>query len=545
MTFFFFVVGLEARREFDLGELRDRTRITLPVLAGLGGLAVPVLIFVALNAGDGSARHAWAIAMSTDTAFALGVLALVGPKLSNRLRAFMVTVLVVDDLVSLAVITTVYSETIKVVPLMIAVAVFALTLVLRATVNPRARFYFVIGVVIWVALHQSGVDPLIIGLAMGLLTWARPVGRPELEQATELFRLFREQPTPELARTASASLTRTVSPNERLQLLYHPWSSYVIVPLFALANAGIPVTSTLLSHAFSSSLTLGIVIGYVVGKPLGLLGASWLATRRRLALPVGWGALGGGAAAAGIGFTVSLLIADRALSGQALDEAKLGVICSAVLGTLGSAAVFRALRLLPEPLQLRAFVGPAEAVVDLSVPVDPGRDHLRGPVDAPVTLVEYGDFECPYCGQAEPIVRELLATFGDDLRYVWRHLPLTDVHTHAQLAAEGAEAAASQDAFWEMYDVLLHNQEALRFRDLVRYADQLGLDVDRFIDDMNTHVGRDHIAEDVESADLSGVSGTPTFFVNGRRHYGAYDVDTLSRAVHAARNRAVARPAAA
>src|SRR5207302_5582166 len=165
------------------------------------------------------------------------------------------------------------------------------------------------------------------------------------------------------------------------------------------------------------------------------------------------------------------------------------------------------------------------------------RDHIRGPEDAPVTIVEYGDFECPYCGQAEPAVRELLADFGD-VRYVWRHLPLNDVQPHAQLAAEAAEAAAEQGAFWEMHDLLLGHQDALTSRDLVRYAEELGLDVERFRDFLRRQEGAARIAEDVDSADLSGVSGTPTFFVNGRRHYGAYDIHTLTKAVRTARARA-------
>jgi protein-disulfide isomerase len=169
--------------------------------------------------------------------------------------------------------------------------------------------------------------------------------------------------------------------------------------------------------------------------------------------------------------------------------------------------------------------------------VDRERDHIRGPEDAPVTLLEYGDFECPYCGQAEPIIRELLADFGD-LRYVWRHLPLQDVHPHAQLAAEAAEAAHAQGRFWDMYDWLLAHQEELTLRDLLRHAETLGLDVDRFREHLRKRKGADRVAEDVESADMSGVSGTPTFFINGRRHYGAYDAATLSSAVRAARARA-------
>jgi len=169
--------------------------------------------------------------------------------------------------------------------------------------------------------------------------------------------------------------------------------------------------------------------------------------------------------------------------------------------------------------------------------VDDERDHVRGPADAPVTLVEYGDFECPFCGQAETVIRALLTDFGD-LRYVWRQLPLNDVHPHAQIAAEATEAAAEQGAFWEMHDLLFDHQDALRPSDLVGYAAQLGLDTERFAEDLHRHAGAARVAEDVDGADLSTVSGTPTFFVNGRRHYGAYDIGTLSAAVRAARARA-------
>jgi protein-disulfide isomerase len=151
--------------------------------------------------------------------------------------------------------------------------------------------------------------------------------------------------------------------------------------------------------------------------------------------------------------------------------------------------------------------------------------------------VEYGDFECPYCGQAEPVVRALLANFGD-LRYVWRHLPLTDVHPNAALSAEASEAADRQGAFWPMHDLLLQHQQELLPVHLLRYAAELGLDVDRFREDLRRHVGADRVAEDVDSAGSSRVAGTPTFFVNGRRQYGAYDIDTLTAAVKTAKAQA-------
>jgi protein-disulfide isomerase len=195
-------------------------------------------------------------------------------------------------------------------------------------------------------------------------------------------------------------------------------------------------------------------------------------------------------------------------------------------------------RRLPGELRARQIAGTAEDILDLSEDVDPEIDHIRGPEDAPVTLVEYGDFECPYCGQAEQSIRQLLTSHGDDVRYVWRHLPLNDVHASAQIGAEAAEAAGAQGRFWEMYDLLLSHQGQLELDDLAGYAEQIGLDVPRFLDELRR---RDHvprISRDVSSADESGVSGTPTFFINGRRHYGAYDVATLSDAVRSARARA-------
>jgi Na+/H+ antiporter NhaA len=538
MAVFFFVVGLEARREFDLGDLRDRHRVPLPALAAVGGMTVPIAIYLAFNAGHTSV-DGWGAAMSTDTAFALAVLALVGPRLSNRLRAFMVTVVVVDDLVALLVIAFAYTSHLEVIALLVAFGFFAVMFGLRLMGEKRGTPYAALGVATWVAMHESGVDPVIVGLAMGLLTYAYPAAREDLERASSLFRDFREQPTPELARTASVGLELAISPNERLQQRFHPWSSYVIVPLFALANAGIAINGDFIRRAFASPITLGIIFAYVVGKPVGILAGSWLTVRvgrGRVRPPVGWGALTGGGAAAGIGFTISLLIANRAFTGDSLEEAKLGVLSAALGATVLSAAIFRLINLLPVERRLRALLGASEDIIDLSEPVDEEHDHIRGPEDAPVTLVEYGDFECPYCGQAEPIVRELLAGRGD-VRYVWRHLPLTDVHPHAEVAAEAAEAAGAQDKFWEMHDRLLQNQGALRPRDLLDHAEALGLDVERFREDLRRQTFAGRVARDVESAELSGVSGTPTFFVNGRRHYGAYDVDSLTAAVKAARAR--------
>ncbi|MCP2165799.1 Na+/H+ antiporter NhaA [Goodfellowiella coeruleoviolacea] len=543
MTLFFFVVGLEARREFDMGELRERRRVTLPLLAGISGMLVPVLVYLAVNRGHPSA-HGWGVAMSTDTAFALGLLTLVGSRFPQRLRAFILTVAVVDDFVALAVIAIVYSGHVALPALLVALAVFAATLLARAGGVRYGPVYAVLGVAAWVALAESGVDPIVIGLAMGLLTYAYPAARGDLERASDLFVSFREQPTPELERLARLGLTSAISPNERLQKLFHPWTSYVIVPLFALANAGIAINPDLLARAASSPITLGVLFSYLLGKPIGIIGASWLASRvsrGRVRPPVGWAAVTAGGTIAGIGFTVSLLIATLAFQGEQLDEAKIGILAAVLCACLATGVVALVTALLPPRLRTRALLGTSESVIDLAAPVDPERDHVRGPLDAPITLVEYGDFECPYCGQGEQVVRDLLADFGD-VRYVWRHLPLNDVHPAAQLAAEAAEAAAEQGAFWAMHDHLFDHQDKLGMADLIRHAEHLGLDVERFRRSLRLRTGAARIAEDVDSADLSGVSGTPTFFINGRRHHGAYDIAALSSAVRVARARATIHP---
>ncbi|MEA2419810.1 MAG: hypothetical protein QOE60_2016, partial [Thermoleophilaceae bacterium] len=437
------------------------------------------------------------------------------------------------------------TEDVSLTPLLVAIGLFGVLVALRFIPVPwRRQTAAVLGVGVWAALYKSGIDPVIAGLAVGLVTSAYPPERSQLERVTELTRSFREQPTPELARTAQLSVASAISPNERLQYRLHPWTSFVIVPLFALANAGIHIDGDLVSSAVTSPITLGIFFGYVAGKPLGIMTACWVASRPRfggMQLALSWPIIAGGAAVAGIGFTVSILISSIAFQGQQLAEAKLGVLAAAVVAPVIAWVVFRVTRRLPTSVRERQLAGTRDDLLDLADDVDPERDHVRGPEDAPVTLLEYGDYECPYCGQAEVAIRELLDSFGDDLRYVWRHLPLNDVHAYAQMASEAAEAAAEQGEFWRMHDVLLEHQGDLTPADLTRYANDLGLDLDRFWGDLQHREQAARVAQDVASADASGVAGTPTFFINGRRHQGAYDVNTLTQQVRAARTRARAR----
>ncbi|MET9109621.1 Na+/H+ antiporter NhaA [Streptomyces zhihengii] len=540
MSLFFFIVGLEARREFDMGELRDRRWVLLSAIAGIGSMIVPAAVYIAINAGQDSV-HGWGTAMSTDTAFALGILAVFGSRLPASLRAFMLSISVVDDLLALVVIAVFYSEDIHVPALLVAVGALLAILALRLVGVRRASYCTLLAAVVWVALHEAGIDPVVTGLAVGALVVAYPAPRNDLEQASRLFRRFREQPTPELQRSAVAGLTAAISPNERLEQKFLPWVSYGIVPLFALANAGIELNGSKLADAFTSPITLGIVCGCVLGKVIGVVGsmaAAQLISGGHLRPNVGWGSVTAGSAIAGAAFTVSLLIASLAFSGEELEQARIGILATLVGAFAVSWGFTGALRVLPARRRARALLGTSDPLTDLAVAVDERHDRTRGPRQADVTIVEYGDFECPYCGQAEPVLRELLGS-DDEVRYVWRHLPLTDVHPNAQLAAEAAEAAARQDRFWDMHDLLLTRQDALTGPDLLRYAQQIGLDVERFRQELEQHRGARQVAEDVDSADLSGVSGTPTFFINGRRHHGAYDIAALTKAVRAARQRAL------
>lgn len=527
MALFFFVAGLEIRRELDMGDLRERRRLAVPVIAALGGMILPALVYLAFNAGAPSARG-WGIVMGTDTAFALGVLALVGGA-SPRVRTFLLSLVVVDDAVALTVIAVAYSGDLAVVPLLVAGGMLGALLVLRATGVRHGVPYFLVGVGVWLATLASGVHATIAGVIVGLLATAYPPSRADLAQAGTVWRLFREQPTPALAHTASRTTSLTVSPNERLQHLFHPWTSLVIVPLFALANAGVEINGEALRRAAGSPITLGIVAGLVVGKVCGITGATFLAARvGRLPQTLRWPQVAGAATVAGIGFTVSLLIAEISFEGDDLAEAKLGILGASILAAALSWGVFQVIRRLPTTATGRSLAVPIE---DLSDPIDPEVDHVRGSLDAPVVLVEYGDFECPDCLRVEAVLGDLFDTFGDDVAFVFRHLPLDQVHEHARLAAEAAEAAAAQGRFWEMHDMLFSHRDALDESSVTRYADQLGLDVERFTSDMDNRRHALRVERDVASADDSGAAGTPTFFINGHRHRGRHDLASLKTAL--------------
>jgi Na+:H+ antiporter, NhaA family len=308
MSFYFLVVGLEIKRELVAGELRDRRRASMPVAAAVGGMAVPALVYLAINAG-GRGAAGWGIPMATDIAFALGVVALLGPRLPSTLRLFLLTMAVVDDLGSLVVIAAFYSGAVHWPALGGAAAAVGLVLVLRRMRVGHVLPYLIVGAGLWLAVHQAGLQAATTGALLGLLA---PAGRSH----------------------------RAI---ERLEELIHPWASYAIAPLFALANAGIPLAGSVLGDAVGSPVSIGVVVARVAGKTVGITAASWLACRFGLGrLPSGatWRHVVGVGCLGGIGFTVALFIAEAAFTdGELHDQAKLGVLAAAVLSSLAAAAV--------------------------------------------------------------------------------------------------------------------------------------------------------------------------------------------------------------
>jgi Na+/H+ antiporter NhaA len=531
MTFFFFIVGLEVTREFTIGELTDRSRAAVPVIAAAAGLILPAVVFLAFNP-SGENAHAWGVVISTDTAFLVGALAVIKPMFPARLRLFLLTLAVVDDVGALIVIAVFYSDSIQVGPLLTALVLLVALALVRYLPAARGPAYAVLGIALWIALYLAGIHPTLAGVAVAVLI---PVFTPErapVERAVEQIRVFRQSPNSQYARAASRSLRESISINERMQTAVGPAVSFVILPLFALVNAGVVLDAHSLSTAVRSPLTWGIIAGLVVGKFVGITGATWLVRRTglgELAPGLSLRRIAGGAALSGIGFTISLFIVDIAIDDpDRQDQARIGVLAaSAIAFTLGW-AIFRITDWLspPEPVGLK-----------LLRPVDPARDHTRGRVDAPLTLVEYGDFECPFCSRATGMIDEVRSHFGDDLLYVWRHFPLERAHPRAFDAARACEAAALQGRFWEMAHELFDHQDDLEWSDIYRYAVAAGCDIEQFDNDVRVHSSKvlHRVEDDAEDAEAMDLNSTPTLFVNGIRHRGPWDAASLIRSLEAAR----------
>lgn len=318
MTLFFFVVGLEIKRELVTGELREPRAAALPAIAAVGGMVAPALVYLAWNR-TGAGHDGWGVPMATDIAMAVGVLSLFGRRVAPELKLFLLALAIVDDIGAILVIALFYSGGIEVIWLLEAAVAFGALALLRVAGVTRVLPFVIVGIVFWLMVHESGVHATIAGVVVGLLTPTTPVG---------------SRPEPMV---------------ERLERRLHPWTSFVVVPLFALANAGVVVSASALADAASSAVAQGVVLGLVVGKFVGILSFAWLAVRLGMGrMPTGatWRGMAAVAAIGGIGFTVSLFVAALAFDGRLLDDAKIGILAGSLLAAaIGTMLVLR----MPRP----------------------------------------------------------------------------------------------------------------------------------------------------------------------------------------------------
>ena len=336
MTLFFFVVGLEIKRELTQGELRDPRLAALPAIAALGGMLVPAALYAALNAG-GPGADGWGIPMATDIAIVTGVVALLGTRVPSWLKLFLLALAIVDDIGAIVVIAVFYSDGVSFAWLAVAIAAVVLAAAIRRVV-PYTLVYVLLGAICWYALHEAHIHPTLAGVAFGLLTPVTPRRHSDLVDADDSSRVGPDAP-------AAAD---SVSVVEWLEHWLHPVSAYVVVPLFALANAGVPIPASELGEALSSEVTWGVILGLVVGKTVGISAATFLAVRTRVGrLPEGVGTrtVIGAAALGGIGFTVSLFVTDLAFGESPVGrDARLGVLIGSLLAALVGIAILLARR---------------------------------------------------------------------------------------------------------------------------------------------------------------------------------------------------------
>jgi NhaA family Na+:H+ antiporter len=344
MALFFFAIGLEIKNEFANGELRQRSKAAVPIAGALGGMVVPAAIF-ALVAGGGEAGAGWGIPMATDVAFALGALALLGSRVPHELKVLLLALAIVDDVGAIVVIALFYSSDLSLGWVGFAAAGLGVTVVLRRAQVRYLPLYVAVGAAVWWATFESGVHATIAGVALGLLTPARPLlSQPDADGIADELSSDTDVTASEV-RAVSFRLRESVPMTDRLLGMLHPWTSYVVIPLFALANAGVEVSGGRLGDAATSRVTLGVVAGLVVGKAVGVVGGIALAVRSGLArLPDGLTSrhLLGLGLIAGIGFTVSIFIGGLAFEDPDLvDSAKLGILVASGIAAVAGTAVLR------------------------------------------------------------------------------------------------------------------------------------------------------------------------------------------------------------
>ncbi len=342
MVIFFFVVGLEIKYELVNGDLRDPKTAALPIVAAIGGMVVPAGLYLAFNPPGSSGVDGWGIPMATDIAFAVGVLGVLGRRIPSAARLFLLTLAIVDDIGAILVIAVFYTADLSLMWLAIALALLAAIVAARLLRIWSMVIYVVLGVGVWFALLQSGVHATLAGVAIGLLAPAGPLLKEEVARSYAGRALRDRVLDPDELAKMRFLLKESVSVVERLQNTLHPVSAYVVLPIFALANAGVDLGA--FGKVFDSPVGLGIIIGLVVGKPIGILLASWIAVRLGLGkLPEGasWPMIFGLGAVAGIGFTVSIFIAGLSFPGVQLltDEAKIAILLASVVAAFVGVAL--------------------------------------------------------------------------------------------------------------------------------------------------------------------------------------------------------------
>ena len=354
MVIFFFVVGLEIKCELIVGELRRPAAAALPAIAALGGMVVPAAIYAAFNAG-GEGSAGWGIPMATDIAFAVGVVSLLGPRVPNSLKIYLLTLAIVDDIGAIVVIALFYTDDLSLGWLLIAAGSVLLLVLMRLGRIWYTPAYLIVGVVLWLAVFESGVHATIAGVVLGIMAPARPLVSEGRFDDMVVRRLPGDEVSAPVARRASFEARERVSVADRLADLLHPWTSFLIVPVFALANAGVELSADALDDAVRSPVTIGIVLGLVVGKLVGVSSFSWLAVRLGVcSLPSGatWTKVLGMSGVAGIGFTVSLFITNLAFTADAIiDQAKVGILVASTVAAVIGAAILRSSRPASEPAQ--------------------------------------------------------------------------------------------------------------------------------------------------------------------------------------------------
>ena len=339
MTVFFFVVGLEIKRELVEGELRDLRKAALPAIAAIGGMVVPACIYLAYNAGD-AGRDGWGSPMATDIAIAVGVLSLLGARVAPQLKLFLLSLAIVDDIGAIVVIAIFYSRGFNWEAALGAVVLVVAMLAMRV-VGVRGIFWYVlVGTAIWLLVREANIHATLTGIVLGVLAPTRPFRRPDMVEADKLA----DVSSVETAYETVVLARESVSIVEWLEYHLHPFTSYAIVPLFALANAGVVINADSLDHAAASPVSQGIVIGLVAGKLVGITAFAWLACHLRIgALPVGtgWSQIAGAAALGGIGFTVSLFVSNLAFPGAPAlrSDARIGILAASVASGLLGAAI--------------------------------------------------------------------------------------------------------------------------------------------------------------------------------------------------------------